>query len=243
MTSPAINFGSDMPLPKEVQQQDTMRTMRFRDQHGRAYTTVVSIKTLEPCTVLTPEGWRAPLPMLSPPSKYFRFSSEEVGQTRIDYDQWITDLTSAEREYRTWVLEIAKREFGGAALQKIESRDIGLRAMAGPAPQSPELVRAMKAGNKWALGQRKLDGTPYNRPTWADEYVDGWTFESTYDGGDVNLSASYTQYPDEDDDAVAVAARYEAASQYQDVEEDADPTGLPDFTPIKRGRGRPPKER
>jgi hypothetical protein len=58
----------------------------------------------------------------------------------------------------------------------------------------------------------------------------------------VALDIDPSAYPDvEDEDAYGVAERYAAASQYADVEEDADPNALPDFQPIKRGRGRPPK--
>ncbi len=219
-----------------------MRHMRFRDQHNRAWTTVVSVKTLEPCTVMTPQGWMAPLPMMVPPTKYFTFSPGDVGQTVINYDHWITDIANAEREYGVWVLQIAKKEFGSAALQKIESKDHGLRMLCGPPPQSSEFVKAMKAGNKWALGIPRGDGTTYPRPAWAEPHYDGWIFESTFDGGDVEVSAKASDYPDEDEDGAEIAARFAKASEYDDVEDAIDPKAAHGFQPLpRRGRGRPPK--
>lgn len=243
MTAPAINLTSDMPLPREIEQQDTMRAMRFRDQHNRPYSTVVSKETMVPCTSLTPVGWDAPLPMMVPPTKYFTFDPNETGRTVIDYDRWIRDLGAAERDYRDWVLQVAKQQFGGAALQKIESRDRGLQALCGPAPQSVEYVKAMKAGNKWALGIARPDGTPYPRPQWADEYFDGWIFESTFEGSDIETNVTADMYPDVDDDVADDVARFAASSEYADIEDDVDPSVAPTTQPLPRKRGRPPKER
>lgn len=242
MTAPAINLTSDMPLPREVQQQDTMRTMEYTDQHGRTFVAVASNKTLEPCGPLTPVGWHAPLPMMVPPTKYFTFHPARVGRTVIDYDRWITDIANAEREYGVWVLQVAKREFGAAALQKIESRDHGLQMLCGPSPQSSEFVKAMKAGNKWALGIARMDGTAYPRPAWADPHVDGWIHESTYDGGEVDVRADPTAYPDVDDDAEDIVARVAGADRYADLEDDADPSALAGFQPLAKKRRPPTKE-
>lgn len=243
MTAPAINDAFDMPLPKEVQQQDTMRGMTFTDQHGRKWSTVVSMKTLDPCAAMTPIGWRAPLPMMVPPQKYMTFRADEIGRVWIDYDRWITDLSMAEREYGVWVMQVAKQQFGAAALQKIEAKDHGLRVLCGPPPQSSEIVKAMKSNeSQWVLGIPHTDGTPRRRPAWADAYVEGWVFESTFDGGDVDVSVQAGAYRDDDEDAAAIADRLASASQYADDEDDADPDAAPDFQPIKRGRGRPRKE-
>lgn len=238
MTAPAINMAGDMPMPKEVQQQDTMRTMRFTDQHGRRYTAVVSNKTLDPCGAMTPDGWSAPLPTMVPPTKYFTFDAAEVGRTVIDYDRWILDIGRAEKDYGVWVLERAKMEYGAAALQKIESRDHGLRMLCGPPPQSSEYIKAMKAGNPWVLGLRKPDGSAYRRPSWAEEFFDGWVFESTFDGSDVSITVDPSLYPSADEDALDIADRLARAEQYADAEEDADPTAQRVRAPIPRSHKR-----
>lgn len=219
---------ADMPLPKEVQQQDTMRTMRFRDQHGRPYTTVVSNKTLQPCTVLTPQGWEPPRPMMVPPSKYFTFRDDEVGQTVIAYDAWITDLANAEREYAVRVLEVARRMYGDAAADRIRDRDHGLRMMVGPGPQSSEMVKAMKANHPWALGLRRPDGKKYAQPSWANDLIDGWVHESTFDGGDIDTTVDALAFPLADEDM---------DSEYADVEDEVDPVDR-HTVPAKRSHKR-----
>lgn len=226
---------------KERSWADKVRTAMYYDQHGREYSTQMDILTGDPAAPLTPTTWKAPFPSLYPPPKYQTFPRNRPGYVVIDYDRWIIDGAEAETEYRTWVLQVAKQQFGAAALQKIQENDADLRRLAGPPPASVEVIRAMKAGNKWALGLPRPDGSRYPMPPWAQPLWETLVPHEAYDGTGVSTDVDESAYPDVDDDALAVAARYEAAAHYADIEEDADPNGLPDFQPIKRGRGRPPK--
>lgn len=226
---------------KERMWADKVRTALYVDQHGREYSTQQDKETGDPAAPLTPTTWRAPYPTLYPPAKYLTFPAHRPGTVVIDYDRWIIDASEAETEYRTWVLQVARQQFGAAALQKIQERDADLRRLAGPPPASVEVIKAMKAGNKWALGLRRPDGSRYAMPPWAQELAETLVPHESFEGTGTLLDVDAAQYPDVDDDALAVAERYAAASQYADVEEDIDPDGLPDFQPITRRRGRPPK--
>ena len=226
---------------RERMWHDKVRPALYYDQHGREYSTQQDKETGDPAAPLTPTTWKAPFPTLYPPAKYLTFPKHRPGTVVIDYDRWIIDTNEAETEYRTWVLQVARQQFGAAALQRIKENDADLRRLAGPPPASVEVIKAMKAGNKWALGLLRPDGTRYPMPPWAEELANTLVPHESYEGTGVLTDVDASAYPDVDDDALEVADRYAAASQYADVEEDADPLGLPDFQPIKRGRGRPPK--
>ena len=80
-----------------------------------------------------------------------------------------------------------------------------LLQMAGIAPQHIDIVRAMKAGNKWALGIAKPDGTPYPMPPWADPLVASWRIVETWGGVDGELAFDAGAFPDVEDDAAPLA--------------------------------------
>jgi hypothetical protein len=242
MTTPMMDamLGSTV---RERMWHDKVRPALYYDQHGREYSTMQDKETGDPAAPLTPTTWKAPFPSLFPPAKYQTFAPNRPGFVKIDYDRWIIDNSEANTEYKTWVLQVARQQFGAAALQKIQENDADLRRLAGPPPASVEVIKAMKAGNKWALGLLRPDGTRYPMPPWAADLWETLVSHEAFEGTGVGTDVDASQYPDVDDDAVEIADRYAAASQYSDIEEDADPNGLPDFQPIKRGRGRPPKER
>jgi hypothetical protein len=241
MTSPML---SDEMLNATVQQKLQYHRMRpavFRDQHGRRWSAQVSTDTLSPCTPLTPVGWQAPYPMLMPDGKYLVMGGA-FGELVIDYDRWLRDLFDGRRAYEQQVLEWARKLYGGAAMEMIRKGDPDLQRVAGPGPMNPEFVRAMKSGaNKWVLGIRRPDGTPYPVPTWAAEHL--WTLQvtETWDGSDVDTSVDASRYADAEDDALpedaaATAARLAEQLRYSDAEEDADPGAAPAFQPMGRRR-------
>lgn len=224
---------------KERSWADKVRPAKLYDPHGREWATKIDKETGHPAAPVTPTTWKAPYPTLYPPAKYQVFTDDRPGYMGIDYDRWIIDTSEAETEYRTWVLQVAKQQFGAAAMQKIKENDADLQRLAGPPPASVEVIKAMKAGNKWALGILRPDGTRYPMPPWAEALASTLIPHEAFEGTGVGVEVHASDYPDVDDDAFAVADRYESASQYQDVEDEADPNGLPDFEPIKRGRSRP----
>lgn len=240
MTSPLMEtmIGSTV---KERMWADRVRPGIFRDQHGRPWSTAVDKETGDPAAPLTPAGWKAPFPALFPPAHVMTFPPDAMGLMVIDYDRWIVSCSEAWRAYQDELMFWARKEFGGAAIQAVDKAHPKLREMAGPPPASVEFLKAMKAGNKWALGLLRPDGSRYPMPPWAAELVDTLRVHETYEGTGVIVDVDAGAYPDVDDDAQDVADRYAARDQYADLEDDADPSALPDFQPITRRRGRPPK--
>lgn len=225
-------------------QEDWRRPATLRDQHGRTWATQINKETLHPVIAMTPAGWRSPFATLTPAQKYLKVPQHEFGMVFVDYDQWIVDWSDAEREYRDHLLQVARKEFGAAAMRAIDERDPKLRLVAGPGPQSVEFVKAMKAGNKWALGIPRADGTPYPMPPWAEPLADSLRLIETYDGSNIAQDVTIDMYPDVDDDTgddgPTIAARYGAAEAYADLEETVDPDAV-HGEPMRRGRGRPRK--
>lgn len=213
---------------------------RLQDQHGRWWSTQLDQATLHPATPLTPDGWAAPFAMLYPPAKYLTVPKGAFGQLRVDYERWLIDAADADKEYRQWLLQVARTQFGAAALQKIQEGDADLRRLAGPPPASIEFIKAMKAGNKWALGIPRFDGSAYPMPPWAAAIVDTLVPAESWDGTGVDLEVEPAAYPDVEEgaaeDAYAVAQRLADAARYADVEEAMDPFALPEFEPVKRAK-------
>jgi hypothetical protein len=192
---------------KRKSQQDYRRAAVLRDQHGRKWGTQVESETMEPCVAMTPFGWSAPMAALVPPQKYLGTNGTEFGVIAIDYDRWIIDLSDAEREYRDHLLQTARQHFG---------------------PAATTYLKAMKAGNKWALGICKPDGTRYPMPPWAVGELDSLKAIETYGGTGVDLGSDGAEfYPDvEDTDAelaIAAAERMAAAAQYADLDDLVNP--------------------
>lgn len=219
---------------------DRVRGATFRDQHGRKWSTQIDKDTGVPTVPLTPTDWRAPFPALFAPAHVMTFPTGELGLMVIDYDRWITSNVDAWRAYQDERLFWARKEYGAAAMQVLEDGGSPkLRELAGPPPASTEFLKAMKAGNKWALGIRRDDGTAYPVPAWAQPYLETLTIHETYDGSGVDVTARPEDYPDVEDDGVV--ERWQGRDVYADVEEEVDPAASPDFEPMTRRRGRPPK--
>jgi hypothetical protein len=224
---------------KRKGQQDYRRPAVLRDQHGRRWATQIETETMEPCIAMSPSGWSAPFPALVPPQKYLKTNASEFGLVSIDYDQWIIDLSDSAREYRVHLLEVAQKHFGAAAIRAIEERDPKLRVLAGPPPGALEFVRAMKSGNKWALGLLRPDGLRYAMPPWAAPLADTLLPIETWGGSGVDIDASAAEFPDVEPDGVEdvaarVADRYADADQYLDLEDAIDPDAAPARVTVKK---------
>lgn len=220
---------------KDRQYRDLVRFMVYRDQHGRRWSGNASRETGVPEGTVTPHGWRAPFAMLYPPAKYLTYALDgDMGLVTVDYDRWLIDTADAWSDYQNWLMQVAQKHFGAAAIQKIEEQDANLVALAGPSPMHIEFVRAMKAGNKWALGIPRSDGTPYPMPPWAAKYERTLMTREAFDGADIGLTVNAADYPDVEDETAL--ARYDALTEYEDLEDAVDPIPTP-----KRGPGRPRK--
>ena len=237
MTAPG--FDIDGMLQSTVRgkfQYEKMQTALYRDDHDREWSCQISIESMEPCTPMSPSDFRTPHPYLTPPGKYLRTSRGRLGRLSIDYDQWLTDVSEARREWDNWLRECAVSMYKGAAMAMIQAQDSDLMKMAGPAPMSPEFILAMKSGeSRWVLGQLPK-GAP--TPKWAQGILHTLQIIETWDGGYVDTTVLPGKYADDetDEDAQERADRLMAALKYSDNEEDADPMGLLTFEPLPKKR-------
>lgn len=237
MTAPAFDtngmLGSTI---KEKLQYERMRSATFRDQHGRKWSCAISTETLHPCSPLIPADFRTPHPYLTPPAKYLQIGTA-FGEIVIAYDAWLTDVSEARREWDNWLRECAILMYKGAAVAMMQAQDADLLKMAGPAPMSPEFIKAMKSGeSRWVLGLRRADGTKPATPSWAHAILHTLQIVETWDGGYVDTSVQAGRYADDEPDADAAerADRLALALKYADDEEVADPGAARDFQPLKK---------
>lgn len=135
----------------------------WRDQHGRVWNAVVSIrdKSGHPCSPLAPamdpatqRPWSAPV---LPDQQYFILPAAEDADNiiRIDYARWLDDL---DRYSADWDKTIDNACLGYAnGNQQLYARlrrnpTTAILGMAGPKPLDRRYVLACQAGDRWALG-------------------------------------------------------------------------------------------
>jgi hypothetical protein len=200
-----MSDGMTVPV-KEREQVDTMTTGVWRDQHGRQWAGMTDKESQSPIS-LRPWGWSPPLRSMTPPAKYHTYDPASRSFV-IEYKAWLDEYAEAAREYDAWILQVARHHFGAAALEKIKARDADLMRLAGSPPQDVQFIKAMAAGNKWALGLTKPDGSPYPRPSWADDALHSWQIETvSRDAGET--LGDLSQFWDVEDEASDAPARPE----------------------------------
>lgn len=219
---------SDLLAKKEKQQHETMATGIWTDQHGRRWAGMVDKETQAPLT-LRPFGWAPPLPTMVPPQQYHAYDVQSRTFT-INYRGWLEEYADAEQEFKAFEMQVAKHHFGAAALEKIKAGDADLKRLAGSPPQNGQYIRAMAAGNKWALGLTRPDGTPYPRPSWAEDAWETWQVRYALRDEAVLSFDDAEAFPDVEDEPVGVgASRPDWLGD--DVFADDEPA-----TPTRRGR-------
>jgi hypothetical protein len=226
---------SEVVVPvKEREQVDTMVTGVWRDQHGRQWAGMTDKESQAPIS-LRPFGWTPPLPAMTPPAKYHTYHVASRSFT-IEYKGWLDEYAEAQREYQTWEMQVARHHFGAAALEKIKAGDAELRRLAGEPPQDVQFIKAMAAGNKWALGLTRPDGTAYPRPSWADDAFHSWQIESVTRADEESLGDA-SLFWDVDDEPVTADARPEWLGE-TDIFADDDAGAVPAGAVAGTRRGR-----
>lgn len=155
-------------MPKARDPRTDRRPVRLIDQHGRAYTASIDIRSGAPTGLIDPlwvhqNGYSVPS-YLVPPLAYVKFYGDErPGEVYVDYNGWLADLKAGWQQYRTNTRDVEMKVRGDKA--DSDNPSPTTREIVGPHPQAIQLVLAMKQGNKWALGLSA------KRPAWADQYV------------------------------------------------------------------------
>ena len=125
-------------------QADRRRNMVMKDQHGRSWFAVIEKSSGYPTGLVQPLFAVAD-PRLVPPQKYLDFPADQPGQIRIDYDSWEAHQRERQKEWDADRIKLINTMPGGAANPAVAME-------MGPQPMSWKMVRAMKQGNRWALG-------------------------------------------------------------------------------------------
>lgn len=152
--------------PKLKGQENQRRPEIWVDQHKRQYFVNLDILSGDPIDI-NRKGWRAPVNpvwakgLFMPPlgdSEIVKLMPQRERHLKgyqlfIDYDVWLQKIDKAESTRRSRIASIAADLSGGNALKLVANPTRDLEAYVGPPPFPPrEIVEAMRAGNKWALG-------------------------------------------------------------------------------------------
>jgi hypothetical protein len=121
------------------------------DQHGRPWHAEIEKDSGYPTGPVRPR-FRVPQKALLPPQKYLVFNAENPARLTVNYDLWIKDLETANREWEENRILMGV-SMHGTAFDANGKTPIELLVLLGPKPMSAAPVLAMKQGNKWALGE------------------------------------------------------------------------------------------
>lgn len=135
-------------------QADKRRNMVMTDQVGRKYFAVIEKASGFPTGLVQPL-YEAPHPDLYPPQKYMTFPEDQPGKLIIDFPTWEADLDVALKAWDNERVRVGAM-IHGAAFDPHGPPTVQLVQLIGPKPMSPLPVRAMRQGNRWALGFTKI---------------------------------------------------------------------------------------
>lgn len=208
-------------------QPDHRRNQRFVDQHGRPWSGTIEIKTGHPTGVLEPT-WTKGLTQLAPNGAKVRYQVPDYlvpdqiyvkphptdhGVLFVDYPKMLDDLKEAWRDWQSRVSKTELKFHGDKANPKAPSAQT--LDLAGAPPQRVELVLAMQAGNRWALGLSP------KMPKWAKELLPASDVtemdfpdaeeEEYLDAEDENVSAILGQMAEAGESEAERIARLETA--------------------------------
>lgn len=205
------------------------------DQFGRAFDVEIDLN-IHTMTWVGPPILKDARPPIDLPQVFIKPVVENnrivLGKVYCDFPAYRMEQLINGRLWRQSLLDRAKKMYPNSYGEVVQNPPRDLLIETGPGPIPIELIEASIAGNKWALGIRRKDGSFYERPRWVTEdmlervaalkNVTGWKMDGEFDALDDDLAAKYPDYDDE--------------------EEAADPTALGGKTiPVKRGPGRPRK--
>lgn len=218
MSTAKVNF---MPTREFA---DRVRGAEWDDQHGRVWGGLLDKEQGHPAGLLQPVGFTPPYPI---PPTVIEPHPKRQGQVVINYPKWKAEMRRSHRAYQERLTEIAKKLYPNSAGEAMRNPDPMLRAEAGVRPFPVEFIEAQEAGNKWALGIRKPDGTRYAKPGWADTivaalddlYISRWSADE-----DPNTPVDPAKYPDAEEDAEPVLTGVGAGTAFPDAEDDTAPS-------------------
>lgn len=229
-------------MPKVRTQADRRKHAAFTDQHGRKWFAVIEKDTMHPAGAITPKGWLEPEGCIVPDCYKTFPDLQDPFMIVIAYDEWITALEVAEEDYHSRAATSAAfmhpDDSGASLFRMSDNGDVyiapALKRMVGKPPAPVDLVRAMRSGNKWALGLlNPATGNPYPRPSWAEKFVpvvavekdqfpDADEFPDDEGFEDAGQSEA-AEFPDEE--AGRLSDEEESGQSDEEIDESNDPLG------------------
>ncbi len=230
MTAPATEpttapYGAQ---PRNSDKRTPTEYMLVTDQHGRSWEGEFDLRTL---TWIGPLHLREASPPVDIPLKYVepvkgKNGRNVAGRVVVREERWLKDTLERLVEWKGDMVKRAKAMYPSNYGEMLKQPTRDLLSEVGPGPIDPEFIRAMIAGNKWALGLTD------RRPSWVtDDMLEGaaalkrafgWR-EQVGDTGTIDPS----MYPDAEDE--------EPTFSTDDDASDAE------AVPVRRGPGRPRK--
>ncbi|MHB1310636.1 MAG: hypothetical protein ACYC3L_01375 [Gemmatimonadaceae bacterium] len=223
MTAPATysvtSRNSDKRTPVEY--------MLVTDQHGREWEGEFDLRTL---TWVGPLHLRIADPPVDIPLKYVEpvkgpNGRNVAGRVIVREERWLKDTLERLVEWRQDMTLRAKAMYPSNYGEMLKNPSRDLLVEVGPGPIHPDFIRAMMAGNKWALGLTN------KKPSWVTDAMlegaaalkraFGWR-ETVGELGEIDPSL----FPDADDE--------------DELPETDDETEA-EAVPVRRGPGRPRK--
>lgn len=149
--------------------QTKKQMMVWTDLHGRRWNAMTRFQN-RPFPVWVnqprPADWSPPVPELLPPAEFL--VPARGNRIQIAYAKWREQLRAAWRYRKGYQLQAATDLYGRKAGDAIAANDSAVLEAVGSMPLHPLFVDAMEAGDLWALGVPKADGTPRETPAWAE---------------------------------------------------------------------------
>lgn len=160
-----------MLLDSLVPQAETRTSAVYQDQHGRKWDVTLDTRTRprpSPVCEPSPLDWKYRVPKyLRPDVSWMKFN-DQSRTIFIDYELALSKLGERHKYFNRERQRIAGEMYGDAAHEYCDQVEVDettgkrsvkrgkwnttLRRRCGPIPAPLEFIRAMRAGNTWALG-------------------------------------------------------------------------------------------
>jgi hypothetical protein len=155
-------------MAKVRTQADRRQHATITDDSGRKWWTVIEKDTMRSCGPMIPKGWTAPklfgtLPFV-PPEKYHRYTPDDPFTMKIDYDAWIEDVETEQKNFESRRSSSAIMLFGSGAAAAVRDNSPELKNFVGDGPIPVAPIKAARAGNLFVLGL-----SPH-MPEWAKPF-------------------------------------------------------------------------
>lgn len=142
------------------------------DQWNRPWEVTIDHRSRKYAWVAAPiPRFKVPHFALYPDQKYV--TNGGMGKVRIDTDTMLEDVRRSQKLYSELLMQVIQHNFPSNALEVAQNPPPSVIQMLGSRPYPEEFVRAMRAGNAWALGFSEEE------PKWLTPALKAWLAAKT----------------------------------------------------------------